>query len=330
MSKLLIFGHLSNNYITDVQIEFAELLLKHSNMSKVFLSNSGTEAIEGAIKLIRKKYGPDKKIYSLTNSFHGRTYGAMSLTARSKYRKGFEPLLPNIEHINFNDVNDLQNKIDGNTAGIFIEFIQGEGGINVVSQEFADKIKELRNKFDFLIVADGIQCGIGRTGLPFSHNHLNINPDIIVSAKAIGGGLPLGAILISSELENVFEVGKHGTTFGGNPVSCAAGKVVLEEVFENGLMNQAAELGKYLIEQLIELKKMYPNDIKEVRGKGFMVGVDLYYNGNKIVERMRERKVLANCTNETVIRLLPPLIITKNDIDFFLYNFHETLKLKDK
>ena len=223
------FAHLSNNYITDIQIEFAELLLKNSKMSKVFLSNSGTEAIEGAIKLIRKKYGPDKKIYSLTNSFHGRTYGAMSLTARSKYRKGFEPLLPNIEQINFNDVNDLQNKIDKNTAGIFIEFIQGEGGINVVSQEFADKLKELRNKFDLLIVADGIQCGIGRTGLPFSHNHLNINPDIIVSAKAIGGGLPLGAILISSELEDVFEVGKHGTTFGGNPVSCAAGKVVLKK-----------------------------------------------------------------------------------------------------
>ena len=324
------FAHLSNNYITDIQIEFAELLLKNSKMSKVFLSNSGTEAIEGAIKLIRKKYGPNKKIYSLTNSFHGRTYGAMSLTARSKYRKGFEPLLQNIEQINFNDVNDLQNKIDKNTAGIFIEFIQGEGGINVVSQEFADKLKEIRNKFDLLIVADGIQCGIGRTGLPFSHNHLNINPDIIVSAKAIGGGLPLGAILISSELENVFEVGKHGTTFGGNPVSCAAGKVVLEEVFENGLMIQVAELGKYLIEQLNELKNMFPEDIKDVRGKGFMVGIDLFYNGNDVVKKMRERRVLTNCTNETVIRLLPPLIVTKNDIDFFLYNFHETLKSKDK
>ncbi len=328
--QIVKFAHLSNNYITDIQIEFTELLLKHSKMSKVFLSNSGTESVEGAIKLIRKKYGPDKKIFSLTNSFHGRTYGAMSLTARAKYKKGFEPLLPNIEQINFNDTNDLQNKIDENTAGIFIEFIQGEGGINVVSHEFTDKLKELRNKFDFLIVADSIQCGIGRTGLPFSHNHLNVNPDIIVSAKAIGGGLPLGAILVSEELKEVIEVGKHGTTFGGNPVSCAAGKVVLVEVFENGLMNHVAELGKYLIEQLNELKKMFPEDIKEIRGKGFMVGIDLYYAGNKTVQKLREKKVLANCTNETVIRLLPPLIISKNDIDFFLYNFHETLKSKEK
>ena len=324
------FGHLSNNYITDIQIEFAQLLLKHSKMSKVFLSNSGTESVEGAIKLIRKKYGPDKKIYSLTNSFHGRTYGAMSLTARSKYRKGFEPLLPNIELINFNDVEDLQNKIDENSAGIFIEFIQGEGGINEISKEFADKLRDLKNKFNFIIVADEIQSGIGRTGLPFSFNYLNVNPDIIVSAKAIGGGLPLGAILVSEELKEVIEVGKHGTTFGGNPVSCAAGKVVLEEVFENGLMNQVEELGKYLIEQLNELRKMFPEDIKEIRGKGFMVGIDLYFDGNKIVQKLRERKVLANCTNDTVIRLLPPLIISKNDIDFFLYNFHETLKSKDK
>ena len=329
-NQIAKFGHLSNNYISEIQIEFAELLLKHSKMSKVFLSNSGTESIEGAIKLIRKKYGPNKKIYSLTNSFHGRTYGAMSLTARMKYRKGFEPLLPNIDQINFNDVDDLNNKVDADTAGIFIEFIQGEGGINVVSQNYISRLNELKSKFDFLIVSDEIQCGIGRTGLPFSHDHFSVKPDIIVSAKAIGGGLPLGAILISSELETVFEVGKHGTTFGGNPISCAAGKVVLEEVFENGLMEQVAEHGIYLIEQLNELQKIFPNDIKEIRGKGLMVGIDLFYNGNKIVENLRERRVLANCTNETVIRLLPPLIITKNDIDFFLYNFHETLKTISK
>ncbi len=324
------FAHLSNNYICDIQIEFAELLLKHSKMNKVFLSNSGTESIEGAIKLIRKKFGPDKKIFTLTNSFHGRTYGAMTLTARSKYKKGFEPLLPGIENIIFNDVSDLKDKIDKNTAAVFVEFIQGEGGINVVSQEFSDQLIELRNNFNFLIVSDGIQCGIGRTGLPFSHNHLHLNPDIIVSAKAIGGGLPLGAFMITSELENILEIGKHGTTFGGNPVSCAAGKVVLEEVFENGLMQRVAELGTYLIDQLNEIKTMFPNHIKEIRGKGLMVGVDLFYNGNSVVSKMRDKKVLVNCTNETVIRLLPPLIITKTDIDFFLYNFHDTLKSEER
>ncbi len=322
------FGHLSNNYITDIQVEFAELLLKYSGMSKSFLSNSGTESIEGSLKLIRKKFGSEKKVFSLTDSFHGRTYGAVTLTAREKYKKGFEPLLPNIFHINFNDIEDLENKVGEDTAAIFVEFIQGEGGINVITQEFANKLIELRKKFDFAIVSDAIQCGIGRTGKPFSHNHLKLAPDIVVTAKAIGGGLPLGAFLTSPNYDDVFEVGKHGTTFGGNPVSCAAGKVVLEEVFENGLMNRVAELGEYFTEQLFVIKKNFPDDIKEVRGKGFMLGIDLMYEGNEIVEKMRERKILINCTNQTVIRLLPPLITEKENIDFFLENFQEILKKK--
>lgn len=322
------FAHLSNNYITDIQIEFAELLLKHSNMSKVFLTNSGTESIEGALKLIRKKEGPDKKIFALTDSFHGRTYGAMTLTGREKYRHGFEPLLPNIFHIKFNSVEDLYEKINSETAAVFVEFIQGEGGINVVSREFADHLALLRNKYGFIIVSDSIQCGIGRTGKPYSHNHLNLYPDIIVTAKAIGGGLPLGAVLTTEKLSGVFETGKHGTTFGGNPVSCAAGKVVLHEVFENGLINEVAALGDYFFSQLNEIKKMFPDYIKEIRGKGFMIGIELNYEGHSLVKIMRDKKVLINCTNNNVLRILPPLISTKNDIDFFLYNFHESLKLK--
>ncbi len=321
------FGHLSNNYLPDIQVEFAELLLKHSQMDKLFLTNSGTESVEGAIKLIRKKYGPHKKIFSLTNSFHGRTYGAMTLTARSKYRDGFEPLLPNIEYINFNDINDLLSKVDGNTAGIFVEFIQGEGGINVVSQNFADAIKELKTKFDFALVSDCIQCGIGRTGKPFSHNYLNIKPDIITSAKAIGGGLPLGAILTTNEYANIFEIGKHGTTYGGNPVSCAAGKVVLEEVFEKGLMQKVAANGEYLIGKLIELQRRLPAIITEVRGRGYMVGVELNIDSSNIVKELRERKILANVTNVNVVRLLPPLIVTREQIDYFLEKFEEVLKL---
>ena len=323
------FGHLSNNYITEIQIEFAELLLKYSKMSKAFLTNSGTESIEGALKIIRKKCGPEKKIFSLTNSFHGRTYGAMTLTGREKYKKGFEPLLPNIFHIKFNDLNDLEQKIDSDAAAIFVEFIQGEGGINLVSDEFVSRLIELKKKYGFYIVADAIQCGIGRTGKPFSHNHFNIDPDIIVTAKAIGGGLPLGAFLTTKEFGNVLETGKHGTTFGGNPVSCAAGKVVLQEVFENGLMNTVAELGNYFLSQLIEIQNMFPKDIKEIRGKGFMIGIELFYDGSGIVNKMRERKVLINCTNQTVLRILPPLISTKSDIDFFLFTLHEILKSKN-
>ena len=328
--QISLFGHLSNNYITDIQVEFAELLLKHSQMDKLFLTNCGTESIEGAIKLIRKKYGREKKIFALTNSFHGRTYGAMSLTARSKYRDGFQPLLPGIEFINFNDIEDLTNKIDNNTAGIFVEFIQGEGGINLISQQFADQLKELKNKFDFALVSDCIQCGIGRIGMPFSHNYLNMEPDIITSAKAIGGGLPLGAILTSKEYSNVFDVGKHGTTFGGNSVSCAAGKVVLEEVFEKGLMKKVASNGKYLFNRLLEIQNRLPEKIKEVRGRGYMVGVELSIDSSHFVKEMRERKVLANVTNVNVVRLLPPLIVELEHIDYFVEKFEEVIKLNLK
>ena len=320
------FAHLSNNFITDIQVEFTELLVKHSVMSKAFLSNSGTEAVEAAIKIIRKKYGPEKIIYSLTDSFHGRTYGSMSLMGRDKYKKGFEPFLQNTGRIKFNDVNDLLEKVDENTAAIFLEFIQGEGGINLISEEFVKTLLELKQKFDFAIVSDGIQCGTGRTGKAYSHNHFFVNPDLIVTAKAIGGGLPLGALLTTSDFGEMFSAGNHGTTFGGNPVSCAAGKVVLKEVYENGLMSRVAALGEYFIEQLNEIKNRYLEQIKEIRGKGFMIGVELTEPCHDFVKKMRERKVLINCTNEKVLRILPPLIATKDNIDFFLFTLHETLK----
>jgi acetylornithine aminotransferase len=322
------FGHLSNNFITDVQIEFAELMLKYSGMSRIFLSNSGTEAIEGVLKLIRKKFGPDKTIFSLTHSFHGRTYGALTLTCKEKYHHGFEPLLPNISYIELNDVEDLKKKAGSNTAAIFIEFVQGEGGINVISPEFASVVAELKDKYGFALVADEIQCGIGRTGKPFAYNYYNVQPDIMVAAKSIGGGLPLGAFLTTEPYDNIISAGLHGTTFGGNPVSCAAGVVVLKEIFENGLMEKAAELGDYFMSQLNEIAKMFPDDIKEVRGKGFMIGIEMNYECNQIIEKLRDRKVLANCTAGNVVRLLPPLIAEKTDIDFFLYNFHEVLKSK--
>ncbi len=322
------FGHLSNNFITDIQIEFTELLLKYSGMSKVFLTNSGTESIEGALKLIRMKFGPNKKIYALTDSFHGRTYGAMTLTGREKYRKGFEPFLPNISHIIFNSIEDLNLNVDENTAAVFLEFIQGEGGINVVSEEFAMRLVELREKYGFAIVSDAIQCGIGRTGKPFSHNHLGVVPDIIVTAKAIGGGLPLGAFLVSEKYADVFQVGKHGTTFGGNPVSCAAGKVVLTEVFENGLITQVKELGDYFMSELNKLKSEFPDDIKEVRGRGFMIGIELNYEGAEIVKEMRNRKILINCTNLNVLRILPPLITESDHLDIFISNLRDILNRK--
>ena len=320
------FAHVSNYFITDVQIEFAEKLLNYSSMSRIFLTNSGTEAVEAAIKVIRRLKGSKGKIYSLTSSFHGRTYGALSLTDRNDYKKGFEPFLPNIGTINFNDVEDLQKKINGNTAAVFIEFIQGESGINIVSNEFANALSDLRKKYNFALVADCIQSGIGRTGKSFAFNYFNVSPDIVLVAKSIGGGLPLGAMLTKGEYDEVFSYGSHGTTFGGNPVSCAAGKVVLEEIFENGLMNSVHELGNYFITELKELDKLFPSQIKEVRGLGFMIGIEMENDCSLLVDKLREKKVLVNCTNRSVVRILPPLIASRTDIDFFLYNFHEVLK----
>ena len=320
------YSHLSNSFITNEQIELAEMLNEASGMSGVFFSNSGTEAIEGTIKLIRKFYGPDKKIFSLSDSFHGRTYGAMTLTNRAKYQKGFEPLLPNISKIIFNDIEGLQKNVNENTAALFLEFIQGEGGINPVSEEFVDRLKQLREKYGFAIVADEIQSGIGRTGKEFAYKHFEIEPDIVVVAKAIGGGLPLGGFLVNEKFSNTFQIGNHGTTFGGNPVCCAAGIVVLKELFKNGLMNEVAKLGEYFLNELKQLWELFPDKIKDVRGKGFMIGIELTFPGSSFVDKLRERKVLINSTNETVLRLLPPLISKKEHIDFFLYNFHEVLK----
>jgi len=321
------FSHISNYFITDIQLEFTAKLLKYSNMSKAFLTNSGAEAVEAAIKAIRRLRGCDGKIFSLTNSYHGRTYGALSLTDRENYKTGFEPLLPNISTIIFNNTEDLERKIDENTVAVFVEFLQGESGINLISSQFIKLLKDLKHKYNFAIIADCIQSGIGRTGKPFAFNHFEITPDIVLVAKSIGGGLPLGAMLTKGEFDNSFLYGTHGTTFGGNPVSCAAGLIVLNEVFENGLMQNAAEIGNYLKNELEELKNRFPDKIKDIRGLGFMIGVEMNDNCNLLVQELMQRKVLTNCTNKNVLRLLPPLITNKNNVDFFLYNFHEIVKI---
>jgi acetylornithine aminotransferase len=321
------FSHLSNYFTTDIQLEFTAKLLKYSNMSKAFLTNSGAEAVEAAIKAIRRSKGGQGEIFSLTNSYHGRTYGALSLTDRKEYKIGFEPLLPKISTIKFNDTEDLQSNINEKTDAVFIEFLQGESGINLISTQFVKLLSELKQKFNFAIVADCIQSGVGRTGKPFAFNHFEITPDIVLMAKSIGGGLPLGAMLSKAEFDESFLYGSHGTTFGGNPVSCAAGIIVLNEVFENGLMQNAAALGKYLKSELEELKNIFPDKVKDIRGLGFMVGVEMNANCALLVEKLMQKNVLANCTNKNVLRLLLPLITTKDNVDFFLYNFHEVLKI---
>ena len=323
--------HLSNYFVHDKTVELAERILTASGYNKIFFSNSGTEAVEGAIKIIRK-WGQGSgrtTLLNLSNSFHGRTIGALSLTDRPHYRDGYDPFLPNTDCVKFNSIEDLRAKVNGQTLGIILEFIQGEGGINVVSKEFAQELKSLQEKFGFLLVADEIQSGIGRTGKFFCFEHYTIRPDIVVIAKAIGGGLPLGAILGNDKVADVLTYGTHGTTFGGNPVACAAGCAVMEELINKGLMKQAGTIGEYLKTKATELQKQFPAIIKEVRGLGCMLGIDLHQHGQSIVDEMLNRGILINCTNTTVLRFLPPYIVTQEQCDqvvFELYSIFKSMK----
>ena len=309
--------HLSNYYLQDAQIELAERIIRVSGYKRIFFSNSGTEAMEGAIKLARKWGKPSGKVqlFNLTNSFHGRTMGALSLTDRPKYRDGYEPFLPNTASIEFNNCADLKTKINETTLGVILEFIQGEGGVNVISPEFAHELNALHQKLGFLLVADEIQAGMGRTGKFFGFEQYDVHPDVVVIAKAMGGGLPLGAILGNERVAEVLGYGAHGTTFGGNPVACAAGCAVMEEVVQNGLMKQAGTIGAYLKSQALALQKEFPAIVKDVRGIGCMLGMDLDRDGQPIVDELRNRGLLINCTNTTVLRLLPPYIITQDLCD---------------
>ncbi|MFI5211898.1 MAG: aspartate aminotransferase family protein, partial [Ignavibacteria bacterium] len=318
--------HVSNFFYQEKQIALAEILLKFTGFSKVFFSNSGTESTEAAIKLIRKYFiGTGRKeLVSFSGSFHGRTMGALSLTSRKKYRELYAPLLEGVAHLEFNSIKDLEENINENTAGIFIECIQGEGGVNFAASEFVNKINELKRKFEFIVVADEIQSGIGRTGKMHGFEHFGLEADIILLAKGIGGGLPLGAVLGSSRVENVFTYGDHGSTFGGNPVAAACGIVIFEEL-QNGMLNNNAVLGKYLMNSLKSIQSRNPEKITDVRGKGLMIGIQLSFPGQPVVEKLIKEGVLVNCTNENVIRLLPPYIITEKDIDMFTEKFESVI-----
>jgi acetylornithine/N-succinyldiaminopimelate aminotransferase len=317
--------HISNFFYQEPQIQLAEQILDLSGFSRIFFTNSGTEAVEGSLKIVRKYFeGTSKiKLISFSGSYHGRSYGALSLTWRKKYRDGFEPFIRGVHRLKFNSVEDLERNIDDSVAALYLESIQGEGGINVVSKEFAGTLSELRKKFGFLLIADEIQSGVGRTGKLHAFENFNLTPDIVVVAKGIGGGLPLGAILGNEKVADVLTPGVHGSTFGGNPVAAACGSVILGKL-KNGLMTQVKEIAVYLRGQLENLR-VKSSAIKEIRGLGLMVGIELDPDGQQVVERMLERGVLVNCTNQNVIRLLPPYIISRDEIDFFIRNLESVL-----
>lgn len=322
--------HLSNYFASESTVNLAKLLVENSFAYKVFFSNSGTEANEAAIKLCRK-YGrefSDNKyeIVSALNSFHGRTCGGLTLTGQEKYQKDFRPLLSGVDYFEFNNIDSLKEKVNNNTCAVFLEMIQGEGGIIEISQEFIKTVVELSKKYNFLIVIDEIQTGIGRSGDLFAFEKYNFTPDVVTLAKSIGGGLPLGATLISEKLENVLKPGDHGTTFGGNPVSCAAGEYVLNTIINTNILEEVKHISNYLLEELEKIKENNPDIIKDIRGRGMIIGIDVGENAIAIKDAALEKRVLLNITNKTVIRLLPSLCISKEEVDQFLDVFKEVLK----
>ncbi len=313
------YTHLSNYFYQDAQIEFAEKLIDISGYDKVFLANSGTEAMEGAIKLVRRwgNQNGKKEIIAFTGGFHGRTYGALSLMDKPHYKDMMGPFLNNMKVIEYNNIEALRANINENTAALLFEFIQGEGGIRPADRDWSNEIFRLRDEFGFKVIADEIQAGSGRSGRFFSFEHYNLRPDVVTLAKGIGGGLPLGCLLVDENLSDVFERGMHGTTFGGNALACVAGSVVIEEL-ENGIMENAENVGNYLERRLLEIQKEFPDKVLEVRGMGLIRGLLLSFDAARLVSALLERRVVTNSASGYVLRILPPLIITESDVDVFI------------
>jgi acetylornithine/N-succinyldiaminopimelate aminotransferase len=310
--------HTSNLYYHQYQGPLAERLAKVSGLERTFFCNSGAESMEGALKMIRshgRKIHPDKyETVALHNSFHGRTLGALSITGQEKYRKDFEPLLPGARFVAHNDIAALEQTVNDRTAGIVLEWIQGEGGIHPISNEFARKARELADRYDALLVFDEIQCGVGRPGTYFAYQLADpvVLPDIMVAAKPLGCGIPLGVIVVNERAAQSIGAGMHGSTFGGGPLAC---RVAIEflDILES-LLPQIQQMGEYFRAKLGELQKRY-SFIQEVRGRGLMIGIELTRPGKQIVLDAIEQGLLLNCTHDTVLRLLPPYIITEKEID---------------
>ncbi len=307
--------HISNLYYIEPQVRLAKLLAENSFGDKSFFCNSGAEANEAALKLSRK-YGKGERyeIISMEGSFHGRTLATLTATGQKKYRKGYAPLVPGFKIIPFNDLEKVKKTISNRTVAIMLEPIQGEGGINVAKDKYLKGIRRLCDENDLLLILDEIQCGMGRTGRLFCYEHYGIEPDIMTLAKSLGGGFPIGAMITKDRIASYFSFGDHASTFGGNPLACSAACAAIKAILEERLIENAVRVGDYFIERLKGLQKRY-SFIKGVRGKGLMIGVELEFAGEDIVTKCQEKGILINCTVDRVLRFLPPLIVTKEEVD---------------
>jgi len=317
--------HFSNLFHNSFQGPLAKKLAKWSGLDRVFFTNSGTEAMEGAMKLARAYSNKNRAVdapaktrfLALENSFHGRTFGAVSITYPAKYREPFEPLVPGAEFVKFNDVADLESKFDDSVCAIVLETIQGEGGIYPVGEGFWARARELATQHDAAMIADEIQCGLGRTGRKFAYQRFAVKPDIVTVAKPLAGGLPLGAFIANEAFAAAFTPGLHGTTFGGGPFVCAVALEFLETLEDEKLLENVRERGEELRQGLEKLQSRF-DFIREVRGEGLIVGLDLSIEGGPIVEEALKRGLIINCTHEHILRMLPPLIVRAQEIQEFL------------
>jgi acetylornithine/N-succinyldiaminopimelate aminotransferase len=315
-SKLM---HVSNLYWNEQQMELAEKLCELSGLEGAFFCNSGTEAVEAAMKFARKygklKGGPAKhEIIYMNNSFHGRTLGALSVTGQKKYQQDYMPLIPGVKSIELNDIEKLDSEMNSNICAIIVEPIQGEGGIIAAQEAFLKKAKKLCEEYDALLIFDEVQCGIGRLGSLFAFERFGVKPDLVCIAKGLGGGFPIGAVVASKKVAESISYGDHGSTFGGNPLACSIALAIIGELIEKGVLANVELMSEYLVEKLQGLKEKH-DSIKSIRGMGLLIGIQLSIDTKKFIDQCIESGLLLVGAGADVVRLLPPLNIEEAYID---------------
>ncbi len=312
--------HVSNLFYTQPQAELSEILKANSFADKIFFCNSGAEANEAAMKLARKyafeqSKGKRFEIITMEYSFHGRTFATLTATGQEKFHKGFAPLLPGFKYVPFNDIEALEKAVSESTCAVMVEPIQGEGGVNLPSDDYFKKVRDLCDRQGVLLIFDEVQVGMGRTGKIFAYEHYGVEPDIMTLAKALAGGLPAGAMLANSKVAKSFVPGTHASTFGGNPVVMASAVAVMGELTEGDVLENCRNMGMYFMKRLEDIKGRFPAIVRQVRGKGLMIGMELKIDGRDIVDRCLDKGIIINCTLERILRFLPPLIVKKDEID---------------
>lgn len=323
ISKLI---HIPNNFQIPQQVKLAKEIIRNSFPGKVFFGNSGAEGCEAAIKFARAfGKGERYEIITMEKSFHGRTLGALTATGQPKHHKGFEPLPQGFKYVPFNDIEAVKNALTDKTVAIMLELVQGEGGVNIASQEYIEALRKLCDEKNMLLIFDEVQTGMGRTGEMFAFKNYKITPDIMVLAKALGGGLPIGAIVVQEKHSDIFKPGMHASTFGGSPLVCKASLGVFNAIIKDKMLKNTKTMGKYILQELEELKKKF-DCIVDVRGIGLMIGIELNIEGAPIYKECLKNRLIINCTQSNILRFMPALNVTKKQADKAIHILEKSLK----